>query len=174
MKPTDGPVTRLWLRPVARWLTVVSASVVALGVSSRSSPTILAAEPADGNPRESGSATTPAALRAKVGPTEGLLPVRRLPPVEYVLEALERHTIVLLGEGHWIRHDAELVASLVPRLAEARIVLAMETLQAPDQDAIDRLKPVPAGDVAVIQIVGKRDGIQRLTTLHGVHAVGGR
>jgi hypothetical protein len=72
--------------------------------------------------------------------------VRRLPPVEYVLEALERHTIVLLGEGHWIRHDAELVASLVPRLAEARIVLAMETLQAPDQDAIDRLVSTPEWD----------------------------
>ena len=79
-------------------------------------------------------------------PAEGLLPATRLPPVEYVLQKLERHRIVLLGEGHWIRHDAELVAALVPRLAEARVVLAMETLEAPDQDAIDRLLAAPEWD----------------------------
>lgn len=76
---------------------------------------------------------------ASATPAEDLLPATRLPPVEYVLRKLERHRIVLLGEGHWIRHDVELVGALVPRLAEARVVLAMETLEAPDQDALDRL-----------------------------------
>jgi hypothetical protein len=73
-------------------------------------------------------------------------PPRGAPPVDYILEKLQHHRIVLLGEGHWIRHDAELVVALVPRLAEARIVLAMETLQARDQDAIDRLLAAPAWD----------------------------
>jgi hypothetical protein len=81
-------------------------------------------------------------------PAEGLLPATRLPPVEYVLQKLEGHRVVLLGEAHWIRHDAELVASLVPHLAEARVVLAMETLEAPDQDAIDRLLAAPEWDDA--------------------------
>ena len=92
----------------------------------------------------------PAPLVARVvlagEPAEGLLPATRLPPADYVLQKVERHRIVLLGEAHWIRHDAELVASLVPRLAEARVVLAMETLEAPDQDAIDRLLAAPAWD----------------------------
>jgi hypothetical protein len=57
----------------------------------------------------------------------GLLPATALPAQDYVLEKLARHRIVLLGEGHWIRHDAELVAALVPRLAERGSVLAMET-----------------------------------------------
>jgi hypothetical protein len=85
---------------------------------------------------------------ASATPADDLLPVTRLLPVEYVLQKLERHRIVLLGEGHWIRHDAELVAALVPRLAEARVVLAMETLEAPDQDAIDRRLAAPEWDEA--------------------------
>jgi hypothetical protein len=59
-------------------------------------------------------------LVASLASPEGLLP-RTLPPEDYVLEKLARHRIVLLGEGHWIRHDAELVAALVARLAEGRI-----------------------------------------------------
>jgi len=67
-------------------------------------------------------------------------------PVDYVLEKTEQHAIVLLGEAHWIRHDASLVAELVPGLATRRIVLAMETLQAADQAAIDQLLSGPEWD----------------------------
>jgi hypothetical protein len=62
-----------------------------------------------------------------------------LPPVDYVIEKTKQHPIVLVGEGHWIRHDAMLVAELVPRLAEQRVVLAMETLRASDQSALERV-----------------------------------
>jgi uncharacterized protein YciI len=73
---------------------------------------------------------------ASAGPA---LPPTALAPAEYVLGALERKPLVILGEGHWIRHDARLVAELVPGLAERRVVLAMETLLARDQAALDRL-----------------------------------
>jgi hypothetical protein len=66
-----------------------------------------------------------------------------LAPADYVLEKLERHPIVLLGEAHWVRHDALLVADLVPRLAAQGIVLAVETVRASDQAAIDRLVSEP-------------------------------
>ena len=62
-----------------------------------------------------------------------------LAPVDYVLEKTTQHPIVLLGEGHWIRHDALLVAELVPKLAERRVVLAMETLRARDQASLDKV-----------------------------------
>lgn len=65
------------------------------------------------------------------------------PPVEYVMATLQRHPVVILGEGHWIRHDVRLVADLVPRLAQRRVVLAMETLVASDQQTIDRILAAP-------------------------------
>jgi hypothetical protein len=60
-----------------------------------------------------------------------------LAPADYILEKTQRYPIVLLGEGHWTRHDALLVADLVPKLAQQRVVLAMETLRAKDQGALD-------------------------------------
>jgi hypothetical protein len=68
--------------------------------------------------------------------------------VDYLLEKTKQHPIVLLGEGHWIRHDAMLVADLVPRLAERRVVLAMETFRARDQDGVDRVVSGPEWDEA--------------------------
>ncbi len=69
-----------------------------------------------------------------------------LAPADYLIEKTQQHPIVLLGEGHWIRHDAVLVAEVVPRLAQRRIVLAMETLRAGDQAAVDRLLSGPEWD----------------------------
>jgi len=79
-------------------------------------------------------ALTPAAFGAAgpFGPSAS-------PPADYVVAKAAQHPIVLLGEAHWIRHDAALVAEIVPRLAERRIVLAMETLRAAEQGAVDRL-----------------------------------
>jgi hypothetical protein len=76
------------------------------------------------------------------------LPADRRPPVEYVLDKLADHAIVVLGEGHWIRHDAELVTGLVPRMGEKHVVLAMEVLPADDQGTIDRLLAAPEWDEA--------------------------
>jgi len=64
-------------------------------------------------------------------------------PSDYVLSRLESHPVVILGEGHWIRHDVELVAALVPELATRSVALAMETLRAEDQEALDRLLAAP-------------------------------
>jgi hypothetical protein len=73
-------------------------------------------------------------------------PLATLPPTDYVLARLAHRPVVILGEGHWIRHDAELVAELTPELARRRITLAMETLRASDQAAIDRLLAAPEWD----------------------------
>ena len=43
-----------------------------------------------------------------------------------------------------------------------------------DQNAVGRLELVPDGDLAVIEAVGKGDGIQRVAALHGMQAIGGR
>ena len=64
-------------------------------------------------------------------------------PRDYVMAKLERHQVVLLGEAHWVKHDAQLVGALVPRLAERKVVLAMETLAASEQPALDRLLAAP-------------------------------
>ncbi len=61
---------------------------------------------------------------------------------------LDTHRVVLLGEAHWVRHDAQLVASLVPRLADRNVVLAMETVPASEQAAVDRLLSAPVWDAA--------------------------
>lgn len=92
-----------------------------------------------------GSAAPSAAHGAAPSPT---LPADTPVPVDYVLARLERHPIVILGEAHWIRHDVELVIELVPKLAERRIVLALETLPAEEQEAIDRLLGAPEWDGA--------------------------
>jgi len=61
-------------------------------------------------------------------------------PADYILSKLRDHRVVLLGEGHWVRHDVQLVAGLVPRLQESGAdALAMEVFPARAQGAIDRL-----------------------------------
>ncbi len=62
------------------------------------------------------------------------------PPVEYILSSFADHRIVIAGEAHWIRHDAELIAATVPRLASAGVgIVAVETLSSDSQERIDRL-----------------------------------
>jgi len=76
------------------------------------------------------------------------LPDGAAAPSDYVMAKLERHPVVILGEAHWIRHDAEFVAELVPRLAAAGVTLAMETLRASDQARLDALLAAPSWDGA--------------------------
>jgi hypothetical protein len=77
-----------------------------------------------------------------------------MPPADYVLAKLNTHPVVILGEAHWVRHDALLVAALVPTLAQRRVVLAMEILRARDQKAIDQLLSAPRWDpVAAMRIM---------------------
>jgi hypothetical protein len=59
------------------------------------------------------------------------------PPADYVLSKLDAYPIVILGEGHWLRTDPELVTALVPRLRERNVALAMEFFG--DQEKLDRL-----------------------------------
>ncbi len=76
-----------------------------------------------------------------------------LPPHDYVLRKLSSFPIVILGEGHWIRHDVELVRGLVPDLAMHRVTLAMETLPASEQPRIDRLLTEPEWDPAAAMAI---------------------
>jgi len=88
------------------------------------------------------------AILSPVSGAEGPFGPAATAPADYVLAKLEHHAIVILGEAHWVRHDAVLVAGLVPELAARKVVLAMETLRAADQDAIDRIVSAPEWDAA--------------------------
>lgn len=79
-------------------------------------------------------------------PLTGHLRTHGKSPAEYVLSKLDQHRIVILGESHWVRHDAELVASLVPELRRRGIALAMEFWKGADQRKIDRLLDAPEWD----------------------------
>ena len=61
------------------------------------------------------------------------------PPLDYVLAKLDAYPIVILGEGHWNRADAELVRSVVPHLRERKVALAMEFFPAEHQAKLDQL-----------------------------------
>lgn len=62
------------------------------------------------------------------------------PPVEYLLAAFEERRVVIAGEAHWIRHDAELIAATIPRLPDAGVqTVAVETFSSDAQETIDRL-----------------------------------
>ena len=67
------------------------------------------------------------------------LRTRATPPAEYVLAKLAQHRVVIVGEAHWIRHDAQFIAGLVPALQAQGADLAMEILPASGQGAIDAL-----------------------------------
>lgn len=82
-------------------------------------------------------------------PLDEHLPKQGKNPAEYVLTKLAAHRIVILGESHWQRADAELVASLVPQLRARGIALAMETLQSDTQSDIDRLISAKEWDPAL-------------------------
>lgn len=60
-------------------------------------------------------------------------------PVDYVMSKATTHQITIIGEGHWIQHDVNLVAALIPRLQKADIDLASELFPASEQSRIDEL-----------------------------------
>jgi hypothetical protein len=94
------------------------------------------------------------------------------PPAEYVLAKLRDHRAVLLGEAHWIRHDAELVAGLVPRLREAGAdTLAMEVLPASEQATVDRVVTADRWDSAAAMGVLRTGAWPYREYLEVVHAV---
>jgi hypothetical protein len=61
-------------------------------------------------------------------------------PEDFVVEQFSTHTVVLLGEMHYCKHDPELVGRLIPRLVEADVwALGFEYARREDQPLIDRL-----------------------------------
>jgi hypothetical protein len=79
---------------------------------------------------------------------------RGVPPVDYVASKFEAHEVVLLGEGHWVRHDVELVRDLV-RVHGGRAfgVLASELYPASEQATIDRVTAAETWDEAAAMSV---------------------
>jgi heme-binding uptake protein ChaN (Tiki superfamily) len=77
------------------------------------------------------------------------LRTRARAPADYVVSKLADHRVVILGEAHRIRHDVELVLSLVPRLPAAGAdTLAVEMFPASEQTRIDRLVSAERWDAA--------------------------
>jgi hypothetical protein len=80
-------------------------------------------------------------------------------PVDYVLSRAATHKVVLVGEAHWIRHDAELLQALAARAADAGVhVLGIEWLPASEQGRITSVTTAPqwnrAEAIAVLRTAG--------------------
>jgi hypothetical protein len=61
-------------------------------------------------------------------------------PEAYVLSKLASHRVVFFGESHWVADEVELVAELVPRLADVGTrTLAVEVFPAGMQEQLDRV-----------------------------------
>ena len=60
-------------------------------------------------------------------------------PEDYVLSKATSHKITIIGETHWLKHDASFVAVLIPVLKKAGIDLAVEVFPASRQAEIDQL-----------------------------------
>jgi heme-binding uptake protein ChaN (Tiki superfamily) len=65
------------------------------------------------------------------------------PPADYLLSKLDDHRIVIVGESHWQRSDAELIGGIVSELRRLRVTLAMEFFPASSQADIDALISAP-------------------------------
>lgn len=81
----------------------------------------------------------PPAVGQRASTTTEYLGASGRPPVEYVLARAAAHRITILGEAHWIKQDADLVAALVPGLRTAGIDLAAEIFPEAAQARIDAL-----------------------------------
>lgn len=70
-----------------------------------------------------------------LGPTQ--------PAADYILARLRLHRIVLVGEAHWLRHDAELLGEVIGRLEDPETRVAVEWVPAARQPDLDRLTSAP-------------------------------
>ncbi len=68
------------------------------------------------------------------------------PPLDYLLSKVDGHRIVIAGENHWQRRDAELIRDVVPELRRRNVALAMEFFRASSQGEIDALLAAPEWD----------------------------
>ncbi|HKO41814.1 MAG TPA: hypothetical protein VJU84_00880 [Pyrinomonadaceae bacterium] len=74
-----------------------------------------------------------------VSPTAAYLREHSQTPVNYVISKAVSHRITIMGEGHWLKQDVELIEALIPLLQKADIDLATELLPASEQPRIDKL-----------------------------------
>jgi len=102
-------------------------------------------DPESARGRNRGDVVAPPAIPASLqSELESWLAQHGRPPADYVLGLFVNHDVVLLGEQHRIRHDAELVQALVPRLREAKVgTLAIEFARREEQALIDSIVNAP-------------------------------
>jgi hypothetical protein len=68
-------------------------------------------------------------------------------PADFILQQLDRHRIVLVGEPHWLAHDVALISSVIPRLRDAHVnTLAVEWLRANQQSEVTAVVNAGAWD----------------------------
>ena len=91
-------------------------------------------------------------------PIREYLRTRAATPSVYVLSKLTEHRVVIVGEAHWIRHDALLVAGLVPALQAQGVDLAAEFFPASEQAAIDALLAGATWDARAANAVMRAGG----------------
>lgn len=80
-----------------------------------------------------------AAVAARGDALQTFLAAEGKAPAEYIASKTAEHRVVIAGENHWQRADAELIAALVPALRQHGVALAMEFFHAPQQNDLDAL-----------------------------------
>ncbi len=76
-----------------------------------------------------------------LGPTQ--------PAADYILARLRLYRVVLVGESHWLRHDAELLGEVIGRLEDPETRIAVEWVPARRQADLDRLTSAPEWNPAL-------------------------
>jgi hypothetical protein len=78
----------------------------------------------------------------------------RQDPIEYVVKKFEKHDLVFIGEGHYVKHDPEFVQRLIPAVyAKGVHNLGIEFACHGDQKLIDQLLTAPTYDEALARRV---------------------
>jgi hypothetical protein len=79
------------------------------------------------------------------------------PPVDYVASKFADHPVVILGEAHWVRHDLELVRTLIAEHGGRSFDLfASELYPASMQPEVDRVTTAESWDPAQAMAVLRR------------------
>ena len=93
------------------------------------------------------------------------------PAADYLLARLRLYRIVLVGESHWLRHDAELLGEVIERLEDPETRIAVEWVPAGRQADLDRLTSAPEWSPALALSLLRAGAWPYREYLDALHAV---
>jgi hypothetical protein len=93
-------------------------------------------------------------------------------PADYVLSKVRDHRIIIVGENHWVKHDANLILELIPRLKDSGVTaLGVEMFRDSDQGRIDEAVTGPDWNPAAAMSVMRSASWPYREYLEIIHAV---